>query len=123
MVDRKHAVSPTVLDTFRNLSTDSTVFAVQDLLHSYFQIRLSLQAKPYFCFHSQEFGIMMFNGALQGYAGSSNELIAATDVALSSLPCSKMMDDMLIKGWDMADLVQKSRLLFERCREKKLYFS
>ena len=79
MVDRKHAVSPMVWDTFRNLSPDSTVFAVQDLLHSYFQIRLSLQAKPFFCFHFQEFGIMTFNGAMQGYAGSSNELITTTD--------------------------------------------
>ena len=34
----------------------------------------------------------------------------------------KMMDDVLIEGQDMADLVQKSHLLFERCREKKLYF-
>ena len=115
MVNRKHVVLPTVWDMFRNLNPDSTVFAVQDLLHSYFQTHLSPQVKQYFCFHSQEFGIMTFNGAVQGYAGSSDELIAATDIALSGLLCSKMMDDMLIEGQDMADLIQKSCLLFKRC--------
>ena len=38
MVERRLAMLPTVWDTLRNLNPDSTVFAVQDLLHSYFQV-------------------------------------------------------------------------------------
>merc|ERR1712074_475482 len=66
---------------------------------------------------------MMFCGAVQGYVGSSDELIAATDVALAGLEVKKIMDDILTTGSDIKELVERSRALFERCRERKLYFS
>ena len=66
---------------------------------------------------------MTFNGAVQGYVGSSDKLIAATDVALSWVPITKMMDNVLCEGKTMEELIRKSRILFERCREKKLFFS
>ena len=91
IVERRLAMSPTVWDTFRSLHPESTVFAIQELLMAYFQVRLSTQAKPYFCFATTKHGIMTFNSTVQGYVGSSGELITATDVALSGVPATKMI--------------------------------
>ena len=66
---------------------------------------------------------MTFCGAVQGYVGSSDELIAATDVALAGLEVRKMMDDILTTGKCIKELVERSRALFMRCSERKLYFS
>ena len=122
MVERRLSTNPTVWDTFRALDPSSSIFAVCDLLHSYFQIRLSAQAKPFFCFHSAQYGIMTFSGAVQGFIGSSDELIATTDVALAGLKIKKMMDDILVEGASIKELVERSRALFERCQKRKLYF-
>ena len=66
---------------------------------------------------------MTFSDAVQGFVGSSDELITATDVALAGLQIKKMMDDILIEAVNIKELVEKSRALFERCRERKLFFS
>ena len=66
---------------------------------------------------------MTFNGAVQWYVGSSDELIVATDVALTEVPAIKMIDDILCEAPTMKELMEKSRILFQHCHEKKLFFS
>ena len=54
---------------------------------------------------------MTFSGAVQGFIGSSDKLIAATDVALAGLKIKKMMDDILIEAANIKELVERSRAL------------
>ena len=96
MVDQKFNASPSVWDTFHNLCPDSKVFVVNDLL----QVRLSSQAKP-FCFVTQRHGLLTYGGPPQGFAGSSDELINATNVAFTGFPIIEMMDDIIFHEFEM----------------------
>ena len=122
-VERSFSKVPSVQDTWLKIAPDSKFFFAGDLLHAYYQCRLSDQAKPFFAFILPDRGVHVYNACPMGFAGSSDVLIDATDRAMFDLPVIKEVDDLLVQAASMEELVLRSRKLFMRLREQRLYLS
>ena len=108
---------PSPKEIVSTIPPDTTLFAVFDCLHGYWQIPLDEESKPLTTFLTQ-FGMYRYRRAPMGLVSSGDEFCRRTDKALVDLPgVKKLVDDILIYGSSHEEIIQRIRSVFQRCKE------
>ena len=108
---------PSPNDIVSTIPCEAKFFAVFDCLHGYWQIELDEESKPLTTFLT-EFGRYRYCRAPMGLVSSGDEFCLRTDKALADLPgVMKLVDDILIYGKDLEEIIARIRNVFERCKE------
>ena len=108
---------PSPKDIVSTIPCNTKYFAVFDCMHGYWQLELDEESKPLTTFLT-EFGRYRYCRAPMGLVSSGDEFCARTDKALADLPgVMKLVDDILIYGSNVKEILTRIRNVFERCRE------
>ena len=122
-VDRPVHPFPTPRDIVAMVPGTSKFFAVFDARNGYWQIPLCEESKPLTTFIT-EWGCYRYLRAPMGLTTSGDEFCQRTDQALSGIPgVSKLVDDILIVGDNVEQLLERIKKVFERCKEHDITLS
>jgi transposase InsO family protein len=114
-VERPVHPFPSPADVVRGIDPKATVFAKLDAVDGYFQIPLDRQSSLLTTFILPT-GRYRYTRAPMGLSSSSDEFCRRTDVALAGLPgVMKVVDDILVMGWDVDDLSKKLDVVLAAC--------
>ena len=92
-------------------------FAVYDLTSGYHQIPLTPESSRLTTFLIPQ-GLHRYRRCAMGLSSSGDFFCKITDSCLRSVPnLIKLVDDCLLFGTDLPDLLNKSRIFFETCRK------
>ena len=117
VIDRPTHPFPSPKDIVSTIPSTTKLFAVFDCLHGYWQIPLDEESKALTTFIT-EFGRYRYCRAPMGLVSSGDEFCLRTDKALADLPgVKKLVDDIIIFGDNIEEIVQRVRKVFQRCEE------
>ena len=116
-VDRPvHPLVP-ASDLVRRMHPDAKFFATLDFKHAYYQVPLD-EASSYLTTFLLPFGRFRFTVAPMGLCSSSDEFCRRSDAILSGLTfILKIVDDVLVMANSVEQLLERLKLVLERCRE------
>ena len=99
---------------------EAKVFAKLDAVHGYFQLGLDKVSSQLTTFLLPQ-GKFRYLRAPMGLNASSDEWCCQSDVLIRGIPWArKIVDDTLIWAKDMKELVARTRIILDRCRENNL---
>ena len=102
---------------------DAKVFAKLDAVHGYFQLRLDKVSSQLTTFLLPQ-GKYRYLRAPMGLNASSDKWCCQSDVLIRGIPWArKIVDDTLIWAKDMEELVTRTRIILDRCRENNITIS
>ena len=108
---------PALKDIVARIPKGAKCFAVFDAANGYWQIPLEEESREYTTFMT-EWGHFRYLRAPMGLVSSGDEFCARTDRPLAGVPgVHKLVDDILVYGNDHAELLQRIKMVFERCQE------
>lgn len=114
---------PSSIDIIQSIPSDSKWFAKLDAVQGYFQIPLD-DDSSFLTTFLLPFGRFRYTRAPMGLNASGDEWCHRSDIALEGLlSTSKLVDDILIQAPTLEILVQRLKLVLQRCRENSITIS
>ena len=122
-VERPVHPLPSTKDIIAQIPGTSKYFAVFDAKNGYWQIPLDEESKPLTTFIT-EWGCYRYLRVPMGLTSSGDEFCARTDKALAGIPgVFKLVDDILMFGDSVEQLLDRVKALFKRCEEHGITLS
>ena len=116
-VERPAHPFPAPKDIVARIPKGAKWFAVFDAANGYWQIPLEEESREYTTFMT-EWGRFRYLRAPMGLVLSGDKFCTRTDRALAGVPgVHKLVDDILVYGNNHAELLQRIKMVFERCQE------
>ena len=111
---------PKCLNVINNIPSDSKHFAKLDAVRGYYQIPLDEESSKLTTFLLPS-GHYRFKCAPMGLNASSDEFCRRTDEAIQVIPwISKIVDDIIIYAPDKETLLQRIRIVLQRCHDHNI---
>ena len=99
---------------------EDKVFAKLDAVHGYLQLRLDKESSKLTTFLLPQ-GKFRYLRAPMGLNASSDKWCCQSDVLIRGIPWTrKIVDDTLIWAENMEQLMLRTRIILERCRENNI---
>ena len=107
----------------KEIDPNAKFFAKLDAVHGYYQISMDMPSRKLCTFILPQ-GRFRFCRAPMGLSASSDEWCARSDEALKGIPgCLKLVDDVLVSGTNMPELLQRIEMVLNQCRKFNITLS
>merc|ERR1712089_48041 len=120
------SIFPTPARMMTQVNPASTWFVAVDLLSGYHQVAIKEEDKQYFAFmidEGKQGGVFVYTSAPMGYCNSGHSFVNNLSLLLADLDVLSEVDDILIEGSTVDEVLQKFELLLIRCRKYNIKIS